>query len=187
MENSYYIYFHINPLKNEIFYVGKGHGDRAYSKFSRSDFWKKTVNKYGFIVDITEKGLTNEEAKKREKFWIKRLGRKDLGLGKLANHTDGGDGCVNMSIETRNKISKANKGKLRTDIHNLNNSNSKLKKQIIKLDLNSNIIEEYNSISECCKLNNYSKGNIIKVCKHKIRKDGSKCLTAYGFKWEYKN
>jgi len=98
MENKYYIYFHINPLKNEVFYVGKGHNKRAYQKYKRNQFWKNTVAKYGFIVDIVETGLTNEEACKREIFYINKIGRKDLGLGPLVNLTDGGEGLRNIKV-----------------------------------------------------------------------------------------
>jgi hypothetical protein len=93
-EKIYYIYFHINPLKNEVFYVGKGKGKdkRAYSKQGRNKYWNNTVNKYGLIVNLIETGLTNEEAKEREIFYINKLGRKDLGTGSLVNMVIGGEG-----------------------------------------------------------------------------------------------
>jgi len=91
MENKYYIYAHINPLKNEIFYIGKGSGKRAFVNKRRSTFWYSTAKKYGFIVDILEEGLTEDKAYEREKWYIERIGRKDLGKGPLVNHTDGGD------------------------------------------------------------------------------------------------
>jgi len=79
--NNIYLYFHINPVKNEIFYVGLGRKRRAWSK-ARNIFWKNTVNKYGgFIVDIVEENLSIEEACERERFYIKKIGRRDLGLG----------------------------------------------------------------------------------------------------------
>ena len=40
-----YIYFHINPIKNEIFYVGIGINNRAYKKISRNKFWHNIVIK----------------------------------------------------------------------------------------------------------------------------------------------
>ena len=52
MANDKVLYFHINPLRNEIFYVGIGSKARAYSKDSRNRFWKFLVSKYGFIVNI---------------------------------------------------------------------------------------------------------------------------------------
>lgn len=91
--NNYYVYFHINPLKNEIFYVGKGKGKRAFEKGSRrGDYWNRVVKKYGYIIDIVEDNLTEQEAFEREMFYIKKIGRKDLGLGTLINMTDGGEG-----------------------------------------------------------------------------------------------
>ena len=105
--NDYYIYFHINPVKNSIFYVGKGKGDRAYRKSSRSLHWNRTVKKYGWIVDIAEENLTEEQAFEREKFYIAKIGRNNL-----VNQTDGGDGCSGRinSEETKNKMSEAHKG-----------------------------------------------------------------------------
>lgn len=111
LNNIYYIYFHINPLKNEIFYVGKGKGNRAYYKKDRSDFWNKISNKYGYIVDIVEENLDEVEAFEREIFYIKKIGRRDLGLGPLVNLTNGGEGCHMVSELTREKLSKAQSGK----------------------------------------------------------------------------
>jgi hypothetical protein len=59
------------------------------------------------------------------------------------------------------------------------------KKQIAQYGLNGVLIQIWPSICECCDANNYSKGNIIKCCKFHVRKDGSRCLTAYGYKWKY--
>jgi hypothetical protein len=127
LNNIYYIYFHINPLKNEIFYVGKGKGNRAYYKKDRSDFWNKISNKYGYIVDIVEEDLNEEEAFEREIFYIKKIGRRDLGLGPLVNQTDGGDGVISLitanrrgcklSEDHKRKIGDANRGRKLTDEH----------------------------------------------------------------------
>lgn len=108
MKNNYYIYFHINPLTNKVFYVGKGKGKRAWSKGHRSQYWKNTVNKYGYIIDIVEDNLTEEIAFEREKFYIQKIGRKNL-----CNLTDGGEGQSGIirSEETRKKISECHKGK----------------------------------------------------------------------------
>ena len=115
MDNIYYIYFHINPLKNEIFYVGKGKDKRAWSKSKRSNYWKNIVKKYGFIVDVVEDNLTEDEAFEREIFYIRKIGRKDLKTGPLVNLTDGGEGGINkiLSNEHRERISKSLKGNKR--------------------------------------------------------------------------
>ena len=66
MANDKVVYFHINPLKNEVFYVGIGSKARAYSKDSRNRFWKFLVSKYGFIVNIVAENLSIEQAKQLE-------------------------------------------------------------------------------------------------------------------------
>ncbi len=110
MEKKYYIYAHINPVKNEIFYIGKGKDKRATLKDGRSKFWKNIVNKYGYNIEILEDNLSEGVAFEREIYHINRIGRRDLGLGTLVNLTDGGEGrsgCI-ISEETRKKISENN-------------------------------------------------------------------------------
>lgn len=116
INKSCVLYFHINPLKNEIFYVGIGNKYRPKSKNNRNQFWLNTVNKYGYIIDIVETDLTWEEACEREKFYISKIGRRDLNQGSLVNLTDGGEGGFGVipSTEKRNKISKSNFGKKRS-------------------------------------------------------------------------
>jgi len=87
------LYFHINPFRNEIFYVGIGSKKRPYFKRRKNLFWKNIVNKFGYIIDIVHENLTWEEACKLEVFYIKRIGRRDKKLGPLVNLTDGGDGA----------------------------------------------------------------------------------------------
>lgn len=127
MKNNYYIYFHINLVSNEVFYVGKGKGRRAWSKGNRNPHWKNIVSKYGYRVYIVKDGLTDEEAKIREIYYIKEIGRKDLGLGSLVNFTNGGDGGngVIRSEEQKQKMSEHRKGKTFSDEHRKNISISK--------------------------------------------------------------
>jgi hypothetical protein len=114
MGNKYYIYAHINPVKNEIFYIGKGTGNRKIRK-ERNPFWGNTVKKYGYIIDILEEGLTEAEAFEREKFYIQKIGRRDLGKGPLVNLTDGGEGGSNPSESTREKMRIAHTGKVQSE------------------------------------------------------------------------
>ena len=98
MENKYYIYAHTiathgeNRPFGEVFYIGKGFGYRAKSKYGRNTHWKNIVNKYGFNVHYFETELTEEQSFDAEKRYIKSIGREDLGLGTLCNFTDGGEG-----------------------------------------------------------------------------------------------
>jgi len=108
MENKFYIYAHINPLFNKIFYIGKGVNKRAWSKDGRNPHWNNTVNKYGYIIDILEENLSETEAFEKEKWYIKRLGKENL-----VNMTDGGEGNsgLKFSEESKKKISELHKGK----------------------------------------------------------------------------
>jgi hypothetical protein len=110
MVNKYYIYVHINLVTSEVFYVGKGCGKRATRRTNRSTLWNNIVNKYGYDILLIDENLSEEEAFDLEKYYIKKFGRRDLGLGSLVNHTDGGEGHTNHSEETRLKKSISSKG-----------------------------------------------------------------------------
>ena len=124
MEN-FYVYIHFNAKTKEPFYVGKGSKKRYKNISNRGLHWKRYYNKYGFEAVIIEENLLEEDAFNLEKFWIGQL--KQWGF-KLINQTEGGDGVTwwtnkkrpdisekfkghKVTKETREKISKANKGK----------------------------------------------------------------------------
>jgi hypothetical protein len=113
--NKYYVYFHKNPKTNEIFYVGKGCGNRAYVSQNRGKHYKNYIKKHGEPhIEIIKDNLSNEEACSLEKKLIEKYGRKELKLGKLVNSTDGGDkGVVGMihSDESKIKMGESKKGK----------------------------------------------------------------------------
>ncbi len=110
MEKNKVVYFHINPLTNEIFYVGIGNVKRPYQFKRRGTGWDEVVKIAGVIVDIIEEGLSWQEACERERFYIKRIGRKDLNKGPLVNLTDGGEHPGIVSEKTKYKLSESHKG-----------------------------------------------------------------------------
>jgi len=112
------VYFHINPIKQEIFYVGIGNKKRPYVKGDRVNYWHRIVKKYGYNVIIIHENLTWSEACELEIKYIKQIGRKDLGLGTLINMTDGGDGTHGhkLSEETKKKISESLKGRVGSNL-----------------------------------------------------------------------
>ena len=116
-KSNFYVYIHVKPNNGEIFYVGKGKGDRAYSKHKRNNFWKSVVNKYGFDTFIIENNLTEDEAFELEVKYIKRIGRRDEEVGTLVNMTDGGEGNAGLkfSEEHKRKISESKIGKKRSE------------------------------------------------------------------------
>jgi hypothetical protein len=73
--NEYYVYAHLNPDNNEIFYVGKGKGYRKTSKSSRNGYWNDYVSKLGgsFKVLVIQENLTECDALSLEKKIIKKI------------------------------------------------------------------------------------------------------------------
>jgi hypothetical protein len=87
------VYLHRKATNGEVFYVGMGNLNRPKSK-ERSIVWHRTVNKYGYTIEVIRRGLTKEDACSIEIDLIELIGRRDLGKGTLVNLTDGGDGIV---------------------------------------------------------------------------------------------
>ena len=118
-----YLYRHIRLDKNEVFYIGIGGFDvsekigsyrRAFSKYRRNNFWKNITGKIQYDVEIIIDELEWCDACLKEKEFIKLYGRKDQGLGTLANITDGGDGSCGLikSEETLKKMSDSMMGRI---------------------------------------------------------------------------
>ena len=89
LEPIYYTYIHVRCDTDMPFYVGKGKGNRAYSKHSRSAYWKSVTNKTSFYVKIIYSNLIEEDAFIEEIKLIERY--KDAGFP-LVNHSKGGEG-----------------------------------------------------------------------------------------------
>ena len=111
MKANFYVYEHWRMDRDECFYVGKGHGTRAYRMQGRNGHHKAIVAKMHRIgssveVRIVADGLTEQEAFNLEinkiAFWIEN------GVD-LANFTKGGTGTVGYKFtqEQKGKVSKA--------------------------------------------------------------------------------
>lgn len=118
MLTSYYIYRHIRPDTNQVFYVGKGKNtlrkkrfERAYVTSRRNPFWHRVVekNKGQYEVEILLEFDNEQECDVKEKEFIALYGRADTKRGTLTNLTDGGDGSTNIihSEATRAKLRAA--------------------------------------------------------------------------------
>lgn len=90
---DFYVYVHRKKATNEVFYVGKGQGDRKSSVDSRNKFWKNLTKKYKYVIEIVENNLQEWAAFELEKNLIALYGRRDLKEGPLVNLTDGGEGA----------------------------------------------------------------------------------------------
>lgn len=107
------IYRHIRLDTNEVFYIGIGKkSKRSKSKSGRNRYWLNVVKKTPYEVQVLKNNLSYSEACELEQILISYYGRKDLGLGKLVNLTDGGDTSIGYKCleDTRIKIGSANRG-----------------------------------------------------------------------------
>ena len=99
---SFYTYMHSTP-KHQVFYIGKGKEDRAFSRSDRSYLWKqKTEQGRGLNIQILADWPTEKEAYEHEQFLIACF--NDMGA-KLVNQTSGGKGVIDykQSPEVRKK------------------------------------------------------------------------------------
>jgi len=94
---KFYAYIYREP-NGTPFYVGKGHGDRAYFHLTRKDdchlskkLRKMQMNGETPIIEVIP-ALDEDHAFFLEECCIAVIGRRDLGTGPLLNLTDGGDG-----------------------------------------------------------------------------------------------
>jgi len=113
----FYVYQHIRPDTNAVFYVGKGSGERVKSKSHRNKYWKNIVSKVGYEQRIAFESEDEDLVFFIEQEMIANLRAKGF---KLANQTDGGKGGIkgySHTEESRKKISEGMKGKLAGEKH----------------------------------------------------------------------
>ncbi len=101
---SFYVYI-FKREDGSAYYVGKGHGDRAFVNRGRKVAFRPVNRERIQILPA----IDEQSAFETEKFLIAYYGRKDLGTGCLRNLTDGGDGPSNPTPEIRSRQSAANR------------------------------------------------------------------------------
>ena len=158
-ENIFYTYIYFDPRKEgsfiygeytfdyEPFYVGKGHDyqlnshlndakNNTFTIWNKHKFFKikKILNENiePIILKIKE-NIYEYEAFDLEIWLVWAIGRSDLKLGPLTNHTDGGDGVSGriiekgknhhnygrkVSVESRNKMSSSQKKRFTKELKN---------------------------------------------------------------------
>lgn len=135
MHYDFYVYCLIDPDDNIPFYVGKGRLNRMYKhekdvktgkivnvgNIEMTDKIKKILSENKIIIyKKIEQKLSSIDALRLENQYIKKWGRLDINTGFLFNKTDGGEGTVNISCETKEKISQSNKGRIFSIQHKMN-------------------------------------------------------------------
>jgi hypothetical protein len=192
---KYYLYYHRNPINNNVFYIGIGRLKRAWNFRDRNIHWKRYTKKYGLpIVELINNNLTKEEASVLEKKLILEYGRKGYELnGMLTNISLGGEGTCGYKWDEDRKfnhseimsewfsnhkeewILKHNLGILNRKIDYTNIKNGPKGIPIIQKDKNNQTIKIWPSAKTIKNQLGISIDSVL----------SGKSKTAGGFKWEY--
>ena len=181
MDSIFYVYHLIDPFTNEIFYVGKGHGNRMFDhekEVRRNIIPHKNKHLYYKIKKILSlrgniiykkvlEGVDEISSLLKETQDIKLIGRSNLKLGTLCNLTDGGEGSCGLTYteEMRKFRSSLFSGE-KNPMYGKNHS--ELTKKIISNKRKTRVwnFKHTNEHREKLKINNPGgKATSIKVCQ----------------------
>lgn len=102
--SRFYVYEWYIKETGEVFYVGKGTGERKDVIYNRNDYFKSVHNKYACSNRVIENNLTDEEACNLERDMIKYYW--DKGQAKC-NFTQGGTGFAEGELNPIHKRIKS--------------------------------------------------------------------------------
>lgn len=113
-EARFYTYIHRKADTGDIFYVGKGIGNRCNETTNRNNQWRLVFEKHGRVVEIVSLFECEVDAFAHEKLLISDLRKSGANL---VNMTSGGQGQSGRPIsnEQKAKISAALKGRRPSD------------------------------------------------------------------------
>ena len=119
-EACYFVYKHENKI-NDKCYIGITCQSKPERRWQnglgyKTQFFYRAIEKYGwdgFNHIILHKGLSENQAKCQEMFWVKLYKSENMSY----NATDGGDGCrgIPMPEITKEALRKANTGRICTE------------------------------------------------------------------------
>ena len=198
---TYYTYAHYTADTNELYYIGKGKGKRAFSSLNRNRWWQRKVNKHGgFAVEILAEWNTEKEALEHEKFLIDCLESTGVCLTNIHKSTGKETEGRKLSLGTRKRMSSAAlkrweslteeqkekrstffsellKGKKKTKQHKANLSKARKGMQIPSTwkqirCTTTNIV--YPSLTEAALDTGCDPSHIVKCCKGKLKQTKKK-------------
>lgn len=168
MKNNYYVYQHVRLDTMEVFYVGKGTGNRAYSTKRRNKYWQNIVNKVGYHVEIVHAQLTEQKSFELEIETIANY--RNIGY-KLCNMTNGGEGSSGFmhSEESRAKIRAFNKGRVPLEETRAKMSAARDKKSVL-----NNFGEVYDSVTNAAIATGVDPSALSRCCLCKSKSAGTR-------------
>jgi len=100
VRRGYYVYVHKDCASGEVFYVGKGHGQRAWNTKSRNSKWESKVASLsdGWQVEIVKDDLSENEAFDLEISLVEKYGGPQALGGKLTNEAFGGESSLEIHL-----------------------------------------------------------------------------------------
>jgi hypothetical protein len=100
IKRGYYVYVHKDCASGEVFYVGKGHGQRAWKTKCRNSKWESKVTSLsdGWQVEIVQDDLSENEAFDLEISLIQKYGGPQALGGKLTNEALGGESSLEIHL-----------------------------------------------------------------------------------------
>lgn len=194
-DKSFYVYLHRRKTDGSVFYVGKGSGYRLSSRSGRNRWWKRIVEKHGYIHEIFADGLTSDESCALEIEKIAELRSAGVKLCNVANGGETGLVGIPLSEAHKQKLREAHTGRKQSPDHARKSALAKKgKKQPSRaieamvrskrkkvINSNSEIFNSASEAARCISLrlgNSASQSNISMACRGERNE-------AYGFAWSY--
>ena len=103
--NRFYVYIHTRNDTDEVFYVGKGSGKRAWKKRSYNKWWTRVSEKHGYRVKIIQRNMSEDDAFLLEMWLIAKFRHEGVDL---CNMTDGGEGSSGVIASNRKSVCCSN-------------------------------------------------------------------------------
>lgn len=194
-DEKFYVYIHKRKTDNSIFYVGKGSGNRAFSKSGRSPHWRNIVRKNDYTVEIVKYFSCEAEAYNYETHLISLMRSNMERICNIANGGEGGLSGISLNHEHKEKLRKAKLGKKQLPEHAKKSAEAKKgkkqprsavdyviglkKKKVINSDgdIFDSAMDAARSLSKTLGIK-ASQGNISMVCRGERR-------IAYDLSWSY--
>lgn len=187
-EGTYFVYMHVSPAPSNKVYIGQTKQNPVTrwhygTGYHTNKYFSQAIKKYGwknFEHKILFYGLSHEEANEKETELIKKYRANDRRYG--YNITEGGDGShgVIVSKETREKISRVQRGKKISDYHKnrISLANGHPVKQYT---LSGECIAQFHSTGEAARhlgKPSSQQAHIVACCNGKRHQ-------AYGYRWSW--